>query len=268
MPRDHSLPRLSRPPARLSGSPGSDVLSRLKPRDGLVLYYPGAGTDYGPLQHFALNLDLAVAVYVDYLASPSTIREMLRSVSATEPTLQRVTPKDLGCRTWADFWPEQERSLMFARPSRAFGFQCDLQIHPGRSTRLIYLVAEGHQTFGRLLGTALQPDLVVLQDHGFGGNWRDFGGRAPCTAWRARPARCLPCCSRRARTPVSGRTTVPSESPFCWPDRCTTTVAPCTSSAAMAAGLWVTGIRRAYLAGCGMTEGASPRHRELHPLPV
>lgn len=179
MPRDHSLPRLSRPPARLSGSPGSDVLSRLKPRDGLVLYYPGAGTDYGPLQHFALNLDLAVAVYVDYLASPSTIREMLRSVSATEPTLQRVTPRDLGCRGWADFWPDQERSLMFARPSRAFGFQCDLQIHPGRSTRLIYLATEAHQTYHRLLGTALQPDLVVLQDHGFGGNWRDFGGESP-----------------------------------------------------------------------------------------
>jgi hypothetical protein len=175
MPHDDSLPRLS---SCLSGSPESDVLSCLKPRDGLVLFYPGAGTDYGPLQHFALNLDLAVAVYVDYLARPSMIRDMLYSVSATEPTLQRVSPRDLGCRAWADFWPDEERSHMFARPSRAFGFQCDLQIHPGRTTRLIYLATEGHQTFGRLLGTALQPDLVVLQDHGFGGNWHDFGGES------------------------------------------------------------------------------------------
>ena len=179
MPHDRSFRLQPRLPASRSIAPGSDVTSRLKPRDGLVLYYPGAGTDYGPLQHFALNLDLAVAVYVDYLIKPSMIRDMLYSVSATEPTLQTVSPRDLGCRAWADFWPEEERSLMFARPSRAFGFQCDLQIHPGRSTRLIYLATEGHQTFGRLLGTALQPDLVVLQDHGFGGNWCDFGGDSP-----------------------------------------------------------------------------------------
>lgn len=179
MPHDRSSTLLPRPPVRCTGTHASDVLSSLKPRDGLVLYYPGAGTDYGPLQHFALQLDLAVAVYVDYLSTPEQIRTMLRSVTPTVPELRRVSPRDLGCRAWADFWPDQERSLMFARPSRAFGFQCDLQIHPDRSTRLIYLATEGHQTFGRLLGTALQPDLVVLQDHGFGGNWRDFGGDSP-----------------------------------------------------------------------------------------
>ena len=164
---------------RRSSGRAVDTISRLKPREGLVLYYPGAGMDYGPLQHFALNLDLAVAVYVDYLIRPEMIRDMLRSITPIVPELQRVSPRDLGCRAWADFWPGEERSLMFARPSRAFGVQCDLQIHPGRSTRLIYLATEGHQTFGRLLGTALQPDLVVLQDHGFGGNWRDFGGTSP-----------------------------------------------------------------------------------------
>lgn len=179
MPHDRSFPLQHCLPARSSIAPGSDVNSRLKPREGLVLYYPGAGMDYGPLQHFALNLDLAVAVYVDYLIRPEMIRDMLRSVSAAEPEFQRVSPRDLGCRAWAEFWPGQERSQMFAKPSRAFGFQCDLQIHPGRSTRLIYLATEGHQTFGRLLGTALQPDLVVLQDHGFGGNWCDFGGDSP-----------------------------------------------------------------------------------------
>lgn len=179
MPHDRSFPLQPRPPVRRTGTPGSDVLSRLKPRDGLVLYYPGSGTDYGPLQHFALQLDLAVAVYVDYLSTPEQIRTMLRSVTPTVPELQRVSPRDLGCRAWAEFWPDQERSMMFARPSRAFGFQCDLQIHPGRSTRLIYLATEGHQTYRCLLGTALQPDLVVLQDHGFGCNWRDFGGDSP-----------------------------------------------------------------------------------------
>ena len=51
MPHDRSFPLQPRLPARFSIPPGSDVTSRLKPRDGLVLYYPGAGTDYGPLPH-------------------------------------------------------------------------------------------------------------------------------------------------------------------------------------------------------------------------
>lgn len=172
----HSSPLPSHGPLRQAGQPGT--VARLKPRQGLVLYYPGAGMDYGPLQHFALNLDLAVAVYVDCLGKPDMIRDMLRSVSPAVPELRPVAPQDLGCRTWADFWPEDPSSLL-AGPSCAFGVQCDLRIHPGRSTRLIYLATEGHQTFGRLLGTALQPDLVVLQDHGFGGNWCDFGGDSP-----------------------------------------------------------------------------------------
>lgn len=179
MPHDCSIPTLPPLPERRTGHAIADVTARLKPREGLVLYYPGAGMDYGPLQYFALNHDLAVAIYVDYLATPRQIHKMLRSVCATVPDLQGISPRHLGQRRWADFWPEQEHSRMFAKPTRAFGLQCDLQIHPGRSTRLIYLATEGHQTYRNLLGTALQPDLVVLQDHGFGGNWRDFGGESP-----------------------------------------------------------------------------------------
>jgi hypothetical protein len=163
----------------LSDDSDTDFMERLKPRDGLVLYYPGAGTDYGPLQHFAQELDLAVAVYVDYLITPNLIHQMLRSVSPQVPELRCFSPKHLGLRRWADFWPDHEDSRMFARPTRAFGLQCDLQIHPDHTTRLIYLATEGHQTYQNLLGTVLQPDLVVLQDHGFGGNWRDFGGESP-----------------------------------------------------------------------------------------
>lgn len=176
---------------RCSGSRAADFAPYLKPREGLVLYYPGAGTDFGPLQHFALNMDLAVAVYVDYLIKPDMIQDILRRFSATMPELQRVSPRDMSCHAWADFWPDDSRSLLFAKPSRAFGFMCDLHIHPERSTRLIYLATEGHKTYQNLLGTRLQPDLVVLQDHGFGGNWRDFGGFSPMYRM-ARAASALP----------------------------------------------------------------------------
>lgn len=190
MPDQYSLP-LSPMPVCRSGPRVTDIAPHLKQREGLVLYYPGAGTDYGPLQHFALNMDLAVAVYVDYLIKPDMIHDMLRRLSATTHELQRVSPRDLACHAWADFWPDDSRSLLFAKPSHAFGFMCDLQIHPERSTRLIYLATEGHKTYQNLLGTRLQPDLVVLQDHGFGGNWRDFGGFSPMYRM-ARAASALP----------------------------------------------------------------------------
>lgn len=185
MPNDHTAAQQSPCiPACRTGVSKPDTLAALKPHNGLVLYYPGAGTDYGPLQHFALHFDLAVAVYIDYLIESESIEDMIfnmlhRMDDSELPSLQSVSPCDLSCRAWADFWPEPESSRMFAKPSRAFGVQCDLQIHPYRKTRLIYLATEGHQTFGQLLGTALQPDLVVLQDHGFGGNWCDFGGESP-----------------------------------------------------------------------------------------
>ena len=179
MSYEQPLPPLPRMPVRRSAMPAPDMAAHLQPREGVVLYYPGAGTDYGPMQYFARHLDLAAVVYVDYLARPDWIVSMLCSVTGTMPELQRVKPRDLGRRVWADFWPADPASRMFAKPTRAFGFTCELQLQPHRSTRLIYLAAEGHQTFGNLLGTRLQPDLVVLQDHGFGGNWRDFGGDSP-----------------------------------------------------------------------------------------
>lgn len=53
---------------------------------------------HGLLQHFGHTLDLAVAIYVDYLIKPDTVRSMLRSVTATVSDLQRVSPLDLGFR--------------------------------------------------------------------------------------------------------------------------------------------------------------------------
>ena len=79
------------------------MFSRLRPRAAQVLYYPGAGTDYGQIQHFALNLYLAVVVYLDYLIRSDIILPMPHNFTPTLPKLQRVSPRDLDCRTLADF---------------------------------------------------------------------------------------------------------------------------------------------------------------------
>jgi hypothetical protein len=66
---------------------------------------------------------------------------------------------------------------MFSNPSNGRGIQCSLNM-PNGSLKFIFLRTEAHQTYANLLDTELQPDIVVLQEHGFGCNWQDFGGQS------------------------------------------------------------------------------------------
>ncbi len=170
----------------------------LEPQDGMVLYYPGCGSDYGPLLHFSQTEQVSIAVYVDYLMTRSRIVDMLcdlhraAGLQAVNPTLTTLRASDLGMTEWRDFWPKTERGLMFGKPDRAFGVTCELQLQPDRQTRLIFLCTEAHQTYCNLLNTTLRPSMVVLQDHGFGGNWQDFGDEDSPMYLVAHECRALP----------------------------------------------------------------------------
>ena len=108
------------------------------------------------------------------------------------PKLFPLRGRDFGLTGWKEFWPESERSLMFGKPDTAFGVVCDLTLQPNRSTRLIFLRTEAHQTYCNLLNTTLRPNMVVLQDHGFGGNWQDFGNEESPMYLAALEQRALP----------------------------------------------------------------------------
>lgn len=165
----------------LTAQPQREIHPMFGPQDGMVLYYPGCGSDYGPLLHFSQTEHVSTAVYVDYLITRTQIVDMLRDlyraagVQGESPKLLPLRGRDFGLTGWKEFWPECEQSLRFGKPDTAFGVVCDLQLKPNRSTRLIFLRTEAHQTYCNLLNTTLRPNLVVLQDHGFGGNWQDFG---------------------------------------------------------------------------------------------
>ena len=182
----------------LTVHPRREIHPMFGPQDGMVLYYPGCGSDYGPLLHFSQTEHVSTAVYVDYLMTRTQIIEMLQDLyraAGTQgegPKLFPLRGRDFGLTGWKEFWPESERSLMFGKPDTAFGVVCDLTLQPNRSTRLIFLRTEAHQTYCNLLNTTLRPNMVVLQDHGFGGNWQDFGNEESPMYLAALEQRALP----------------------------------------------------------------------------
>ena len=186
------------PVSGLTIQPKREIRPMFEPQDGMVLFYPGCGTDYGPLLHFSQTERVSTAVYVDYLMTRGHIVELLRDlmraagVRAESPKLTPLRARDFGLAGWKDFWPETERSLVFGKPDKAFGVTCDLQLHPDQQTRLIFLRTEAHQTYCNLLNTSLQPNMVVLQDHGFGGNWQGFGDEESPMYLAALECRALP----------------------------------------------------------------------------
>lgn len=158
--------------------------SRLVPEgDGEVLYYPGCGSDYGPLVHFAQTTKLKAVVYVDYLLKVADIKAMLHTAcrGLHIPVPERFSvlrPRQLGVADWSHFWHESPRSKQFFGPTHGTGFQCQLEL-PSGTASFVFLRTEGHQTYANLLNTPLQPSIVVLQDHGFGCNWTNFGDESP-----------------------------------------------------------------------------------------
>ncbi len=160
----------------------ASVHASLRPEpEGCVLYYPGSGFDLGPLRTLAAtahsSVKISTVIYSDYLVEVSTLKARLRSLhKGPHLEFREVTPQQLGHDHWEAFWSSDLRSYRFAHPNDARGFECDITFQNGRHVKFIYLRTDAVQTYVNLLNTPLQPDMVVLQDHGFGGNWTQFGG--------------------------------------------------------------------------------------------
>ncbi len=154
----------------------------LRPKgDGCILYYPGCGTDLGPLRTLAATdnggCDLSAVIYVDYLAPVTELKKRLRQMHHGQPLVfSNITPSQLGHHHWGDFWSSNINSRYHAHPNDGRGFVCEIALKNGRRFKFIYLRTDGVETYINLLHTPLQPHVVVLQDHGFGANWTEFGG--------------------------------------------------------------------------------------------
>ena len=158
------------------------------------LYYPGAGGDVDPFKLFVEESDVSTIIYCDYYSRD--VRRFYNNIN-TEldgyniKNKRCIDPAFLGCSTWEDFWPcDPAARIGTAVPRYAFGMLSE--IYSKRSNKrvnFIYLCAEAVQTYKILFSNnKYSPAVVVIQDHGMGGNWTRFGGRKSRLYEIAQPA--------------------------------------------------------------------------------
>jgi len=161
-----------------------------------VLYYPGSGTDCGPLLLFAEHVKNLTVVYTDYNIDLVSVNQLLNHLVVWQSgAIQNLAPQRFGVVAWADFWHPSALlpapNINIPAPEISFGIETTLTHANGKKINFIFLATEAVGTFSVLANANLQPTAIVLQDHGFGGNWTSFGGDSEL--WRlARVSQTLP----------------------------------------------------------------------------
>lgn len=143
------------------------------------VYYPGAGHDFGVLTHFAQHHGTSTFVFTDYnpeAARPSAIVDALGAWKVTAQ--EKITPASFDASHWKDFWFDHPNAHDFNSPREAFGTRFTLTRGPEENITLYYLCTDGIGTLQLTINKMGIPDVVVLQDHGMGGNWDRFGGHS------------------------------------------------------------------------------------------
>lgn len=154
-----------------------------------IVFYPGSGTDGQPVKFFGSRHVAHCFVFADYGITRGHVLADLgeaghpfagyRRVGRTELGQQDLTPNG-----WTPhFQPENAPSGPFASDGpyafievleRSAGFD---EGHGPKRLAILFLCADGVATYDALFcqANAQTPFAVVLQDHGWGGNWTSFG---------------------------------------------------------------------------------------------
>ena len=149
------------------------------------VFYPGAGYDRGPIAAFNSARASQCFVYVDYGVSREELLANLKEgvggyTSAARIELSKV---DFPEGIWNQLFPKRHDAKPSAVSPYAFieiferklGYSED---HGSIRFAVLFLAADGFVAFDALFCRTkrLAPPLcIVLQDHGFGGNYDKFG---------------------------------------------------------------------------------------------
>ena len=161
--------------------------------DGRTVYYPGFGNDGHPVSVCARAHAAHAFVYVDYGVSKETVSERVNGVG--DPGFigysveheEEVSESDLRPVGWTPHLEQRELarvSYSFANVT-PYGLFMVLKRNEDRDDShgperlaILFVGGDGHATYDALYcqddGTH-PPFLVVVQDHGFGGNFSAFG---------------------------------------------------------------------------------------------
>lgn len=164
-----------------------------------LVYYPGARFDLDPLEAFGRSGSAHCFVLVDYLMPESELQEHLDkegfegyhvydSVGISEREMFAVVQPGRFHLSGEELRDAAERSRMFNPiPPYArlvvFERNEDEPDETGpRRLAVLFLAADGIATYDVMFASRPQSNLfaILLQDHGFGGNWDYFGRGGLC----------------------------------------------------------------------------------------
>lgn len=150
-----------------------------------TIYYPGAGYDFSSFYVFSHYANIQSVYYVDYFNGED--QPLIRSMMDNRAEqVQVINPQHFNKSMWSEFWPNainnwEQMDRAFGannNPENAWGRKVTFK-HPMKTEQnfdFYYLGTEGVKTAQILLDNKIYPNLLVLQDYGFGGNWTSFGG--------------------------------------------------------------------------------------------
>src|SRR5574343_1509487 len=156
-----------------------------------VLFYPGSGSDSGPidLMH-EVSDEGGLSIYVDYNLNFDQVHALIsktqRAYGSGTPVVTELFPSDFGMARIKSFYPTRKDCT--AEEWELFQFQMahpqggdwlgQRAFFPDRNFALICLKAEAVQSLKILLRNKIFPDIIVLEDANFGGEWTGFGGNS------------------------------------------------------------------------------------------
>jgi hypothetical protein len=158
-----------------------------------VVFYPGSGSDGHPVEVFGASHSAHCFVYADYGAREKDIRSELDSAHSGfrgYRSLARIAlrPEDLAPPNWTRHLTLEEaagvKQSRGITPAEVYGFAEILERHielddPHGPSRLaiVFLGADGHASYDALFcqPKGQSPFAVLVQDHGFAGNYSDWG---------------------------------------------------------------------------------------------
>lgn len=158
-----------------------------------VVFYPGSGTDGQPVKYFGSRYAAHCFVFADYGVEKEQISEELEETGhpfAGYSSLARmdVAERDLSPNGWVPHIDPRDAQQAPRAPIfgvvRPFALLEILERQPGfgdahgpQRLAILFLCADGVAAYDALFcqNGSTAPFAVVLQDHGFGGNWTRFG---------------------------------------------------------------------------------------------
>ena len=140
------------------------------------VYYPGALHDFACIPYFMEELGTTQFYFTDYHPEAGNQQKLTEALSPMEIVSQEaLTPRHFGQESWEQFWPANPESRKYISPHHAGGQRFILKSKSGKECTLDYLCTEAVKTYEIITRHCGKLNLIVLQDHGFGGNWGYFG---------------------------------------------------------------------------------------------